>query len=702
MDLGNNYTDKIGNSENITYFKNQGYDVDTATKLSREFLRYKNARQKWAKRGLEYEMVVNNDVDGTGTQFTREELDEIRDRNGIPLSVNISVAFIEQLQSFLTASKPSINVIPIGDSSKAYAYIHREIITTLLYLNDFYTKIEKAIFNMAVVGHGIIYVALSDYFIHNSFNVNIKCMDWRNIYFDPMCKEADYQDSELVFMVFPMLKTKARKIYNLSEEDMKYATANLNDYADYGANNLNAIEWGTMEDNNRMIFVYEVFEKVAATMYILENGKKTFDAPETTIDKQGNEIQTIDGVPVIDTIESTFVKKYIKIGNYIKDERMLPITMYPFAIYNHTHHYSPMPYGLVHHFIDLQHTLNKVLALTIQNAQTSSNAGMLASEGSITDKAKFQKEMSTPGGIAEYNPDQNLPNGGMPTQRMPQPLSNAWYTLVQQLIKLTEYITGIYELSMGNAENAPNTVGATNSIQNFGTQRPKMYARRIDIANQTLGEIIIQFYQAFAPQENLITLVNETAAVAEIQTNVSATIDQETGQAQIDPRGQDKATIVKNLVTQEVTTILGDIKVGQYKVRFTSASDLPTARSAAVQLLQSLMARMGNDSMAIAIAQSALKLMDYPEVDKVLKDTDVINQLQQQLQQVSQQAEQLAQQNKKLTSENEKLEKDVRMAELDAEVDKRMARIDMATDKFKEMKKEQEKQEVESEQETIS
>lgn len=678
-----------------------GYDLDKVAYLNKEFLKYKMARDKWARRALEYEMVVNNDVDGTGTQFTPKELDEIKERNGIPLSVNVSVAFIEQLQSFLTASKPSVTVIPIGDSSKPYAYIHREIITTLLYLNDFYTKIEKAIFNMAVVGHGILFISLGDFFSQNHFNVNIRSMNWRNVYFDPMCQEADYQDSEMIFSVFPMLKTKAKKVYGLTEEDMAFASASIIDYAEYNHHNLNTIEWATV-DAKMMIFVYEIYEKVHATLQILENGKKVFDEPETMVTPNGQTFQHINGVKVVDTIDSVFVKRYIKVGNFIKDERILPIQLYPFVIYNHTHSYSPMPYGIVHHFIDLQHSLNKVLALTIQNAQVGSNNGFLAAEGSITDKNKFAREMSTPGGVAEFNPDQNLPNGGAPIPKMPAPLSGAWYTLFQQLIKLIEYITGIYELSMGNAENAPNTVGATQSIQSFGTQRPKMYARRIDIANQKLGEILIQFYQAFAPQENLMTLIDGTSAMAEIQTNVSAIVDQQTGQVQVDPRGFDKATIVKNMVTKEVATILGDIRIGQYKVRFQSSSDLPTARQAAMNLLTSLMSRMSNDSIALSIAQSALKLMDYPEADEVLRDANIITQLQQQIQQQAQQLQEAQKVAQKLTTENENLEKEVRMTELDAEVDKRLARVDLATGHMEKMKKEAEKEEAKSKEEAIT
>lgn len=686
----------------LKVYRELGYDVDKATFLNREFLRYKNARQTWARRAAEYEMVVNNDVDGTGTQFTPTELAEIQERNGIPLSVNVSVAFIEQLQSFLTSGKPSITCMPMGDSSKSYAYIHREIIITLLYLNDFYTKVEKSIYNMCTVGHGINYVTLSDFFSKNAFNVTIKSLNWRNVYFDPMSQDNDYQDSELIFLVFPMLKTKAKKIYNLTDEDLKFATTSIDDFSDeINKSGYNGIEFNV--DTNNIVFIYEIFEKVSATLRILENGKKVFDEPDTTsVDEQGNVVESIMGMKVVDKLDSTFVKRYLKVGNYIKDERILPITLYPFSIYNHTHNYSPFPYGVVHHFIDLQHTLNKVLALTIQNAQVGSNIGYTAPEGSIVNKEKFQKEMSTPGGVAEFNADQNLPNAGAPIPKIPAQLSNAWYTLFQQLIKLIEYITGVYDLSMGSAENAPQTLGATQSIQNFGTQRPKMYARRIDIANQKLGEILIQFYQAFAPQENIMTLLNETSAMAEIQTNVSAIVDQQTGDVQVDERGQDKATIVKNLATNEVMAIVGDIRVGQYKVRFQSASDLPNARAAAVQVLTSLMSRMSNDSMAVAIAQAALKLMDYPEIDKALRDTDIINQLQQQLMQTQQQAEQLSKENQKLSKENEMMEREVKDAQLQSEVDKRLARLDLATGKMEKMKAEAEREEKRSNKEAIS
>lgn len=685
----------------IDTWTNKGYNTELSQDLNREFQRYQSARQKWARRALEYEMVVNNDVDGTGTQFTVDELKQIAERNGIPLSVNISVAFIEQLQAYLTSAKPSITVVPIGDASKEYAYIHREIINTILYENDFQSKQERAIFNMAVTGHGILFVTLGDFFKDSTFNVTIKCLNWRNVYFDPMSVEPDYQDSEKIFIVFPMLQSKAKKIYNLTDEDMKYAAASFDDY---GASFPSmGVEWPIGTDQREIIYVYEIFEKVNATLNILENGKKTFDSPNGTMSDGKGEYQTIDGLRIVDSLNQTFIKRYLKVGNYVKSEQLMPINIYPIIVYSHTHNYSPYPYGIVHHFIDLQHTLNKAIALTIQNAQVGSNTGMIAAEGSIQNKSEFQKQMSTPGGIAEFTPDEKLPQGGVPIQKNPAPLSNAWYSLVQQLIKLTEYITGIYDLSMGNPENAPRTASATQSIQSQGIQRPKMYARRIDVSNQRLGEVLIQYYQAFAPEQNIMTLIGETEAYAQIETNVSAIIDKQTGETKQDQRGFDKVTLVKRLADQQVMTIVGDIKVGHYKTRFQSATDLPSSRAAAVEILQSLMSRMSNDNMAVVIAQAALRLMDYPEVDRVLKDTDVVNQLTSQLQQISMQMQQIQKENQQLKDENEKLQYEVKDAELTADIETKKAKLDLLmgeVEKWNKEAKASEKQNQNGQQQT--
>lgn len=666
-------------------FISNGLDADEVSRLNRYFTHYKSKRESWAKRGKEYEEAVFCDVEGTGTMFTQEQLNTLKDKKVMSVSLSIGIAFIEQLQSFLTSSKPSINVIPVGNSSKLQAYIHRDLLTAILYLNNFQEKLEQAIQDQEIVGNGYIHVTFPDFFTYNAFNVAIKDLHWKNVYLDPMLTYRDIEDSEMVFIVNPLLKSKAKKVYNLTESEMKFVDSTYEGF-DSACGNETFSFIGDASSDDYLVWAMEIYEKVFATMYILQDGTKTFTKPEkpTYIDGNG-QIQNL----VMKEIKRVFIKRTIKIGNYIKDSRIMPITKYPVIRYCHTHNRSPYSYGVMHHIIDLIHALEKCILLTFENAQGSSNANMIAPEGAIDNKEAFKKGRSTPNEVLTYTPDQNLPNGGKPEQLLPLPLNNAWYQLAQTLVKWIEYITGINELIQGNAENAPQTANATQNIMSFGTQRPKMYARRIDMANQKLGEVIIQFYQAYAPQENVIRYIDSTETMQEIMTNVSAIIDQQTGQAQPNPLGMDKMSLVKDESGKIIKQALGDISQGEFQVRIVSSSDLPTARAMASQILQSLMSRMGNDAMAVAIAQMSLKLMDIPEVDKLLRDVEIIGQLQQQVQNLSEQLDEAQKNEIRARHEADMSEKHSKLSDFQSQLDKLKNEAKTHVDKLGENVKEE-------------
>lgn len=652
---------------------------------------YKSRREVWAMRGKEYEGVVFNDVEGTGTQFTRAQLTEIKDKYVMQVSIPILIAFIEQLVSFLTSNKPSINVVPVGDSSKHSAYVHRDIVTALFYLNNLQDKLELAIQDMCIPGKGYLYAAVGNFYQNNIFNIIIKCLDWRYVYIDPLSKDRDHQDAEMIFISTPMLKSKAAKIYNLSDEDLSFADCTFEGFdAAYRDEDTN-YNTGTPNLEQTLIWIMECFEKVQATMYVLQDGTKVFEKPNPVITPEGKAINIVR-----EEIPGVYVRRTLKVGNYIRDSRIMPITKYPIAVLSGVFNRSPYSYGIVHYVIELVYALQKAMLLTLENMQTMSNSGWIAPEGSIVDKDRWGTATSTPGGVGEYTPDVQAPNAGAPIQRQGLPISQAHIVLLDRIKNLVEYITGIYDLVQGNPDNAPQTLGATQSLQAYGTQRPKMYARRIDSALGILGDVLIQMYQAYAPQENIVRYINETGTMTEIMTNVSARLQQdEQGNQQVVPHplGDKKASMIQDEATKEVKAILGDITQGQYNVRCVSSNDLPTARQAVLGVLQSLVGRMGNDQMAIAVAQMMLKVMDYPEIDKITRDVDVINQLQQQVQSLAQQLNEKEKELLKAKANEESAEKSARLSKLDSDIDKfkheAKANVDFLKDKSSEVEKAQ-------------
>lgn len=686
------------------FYKNQNQDTDKIAELNKYFQFYKSANNTWLTRACEYEMVVHNDVEGTGTQFTQQQLQEIKDKYLIGSSINISIAIIEVLQAFLTSSEPVPETVPVGESSKEQAYFWKEVIKACLNTNIFTEKQEVLVKDQLITGRGILQVKPANFFNYNEFNVILENLDFRCYFPDPYSKIRSHQDSERIFVATPLNEKRAQKIYNLTDKELTCAV-NVWDGGDMSSNNpvfsFNELAQTADQTGERMVWIHEIYEKVQATMYILPDGTKTFEKPQAQVDSNG-QLQNL--VFDIQEKKGVFIKRIIKIGNFIKDEQILPINLYPFVIYSHTHNRRPQEYGVVHHFIDLGHAINKFIALCIENAMGSSNANWIAPKGAIDDPVKFAKERSKPNSISEYNADQNLPNSGKPEQNQPVPLNNAFYSLFKEFIALIEYITGVLPLLQGSSQGAPNTAEGTNTISNFGMQRPKLYARRIDNANSVLGKLIIQMYQAFAPEGNVLRYINNTSATVEIRSNIQAQVEQTQQGQQIteSPIGNQKVSTVKIIeegVQDKLHAIFGDISSGDYNVTFKSTGNLPTTRAQAIEFLKTLLGRMSNDSMSMAVTEALFRLADVAEADQILRDTNAINQMQGQLQQVTQQNEALVKECEKLQNKLELQIMATKEAEIESAVEIRKAKADALLkemgEKVKEDKREAKKKQVE-------
>jgi len=667
---------------------------ELVTKINAQFDLARSSRQKWYSRSYEYKVVLENDVDGTGTQFTAEQLQQIRQRYGIPLSINILRPLVEQLMSFLTSAKASITVIPIGDSTKEIAYVHREVIKGILYTNNYLLEQELAIKDAIVSGHGVIGIEVDNYLDRNRFRVLVRSIPYSFVYIDPNAKRPDYQDAEYMVIAQQMTASKAKKAYGLTDEQMKEVFESVSNYT---PDDYIQVPAGNYEDT-RVVWIQQYYSKEVTNVEV----PISIPGAET----QGTETPDTAQLPQMIREKQIKIRRIFKVGNSIISDVYLDIENYPLFFYTFSFNRSPFPYSMIGDVIDIQHTINKSLAITLENAQLLGSGKWLAPEGAITDKEDFAKQSATPGGLITYVATPDLPDGGRPIPVPGQPLNNAWYSLFQGLIKMMEYITGIFDLVQGDSQNAPVTAEATTSLQNFGTQRPKMYARHFDYTNQLLTETLIQFYQRYSPLENVITYLTDTEAYVTIKTNVQAAMNQQVQQImqqnnmQVQMPPEQLATIIENETLKQIKLILGDVRNGRYKVRYQTVTDLPTTRQMVMGFLQSLLQRTSNDAYGMAIVRMLLKLADYPEIDRLTQEVDVIQQLQQQVMQLQQQLQQLATENQQLKQENLQAKEDVIIEGLkaDAEIfsNKMKTDVELAKQISKEVEKiEKEKRNLE-------
>jgi hypothetical protein len=214
------------------------------------------------------------------------------------------------------------------------------------------------------------------------------------------------------------------------------------------------------------------------------------------------------------------------------------------------------------------------------------------------------------------------------------------------LKQLVEYVTGIHGIMQGNNNGATSTFGGIQSLQNFGTQRIKLYSRNIENALSDLAYTTVTYLQHYAPVDKVLTYFDDNGDSSEIR-------------------------------------ILNDFKDVQFKVRVDITNSLPTQRQAAVQLLGNITQTTQDPQVGKLLTELMLQYMDMPEGNEILKKINTVENLQAQLQQLQTQLEQSDSLNKTLehnlnqvkTSNQSQVEAEKAKGDIKAEKAKAVAEI---------------------------
>jgi len=290
------------------------------------------------------------------------------------------------------------------------------------------------------------------------------------------------------------------------------------------------------------------------------------------------------------------IKCAIMVGDKILEEDYLPIERYPIVHFTFSHNGSPnKTYGIIHYIMDLVKAMNKFWALLIYDMQSNGMRKVLAPRTSIVQVKQFEQSWSTPGSLNLYEPDPSLPNNGQPIVVDPSPMNQNISYILQAFLQLVEYITGINSIMQGDAAGAPQTMGGIQSLQSFGTQMVKMFARDIETALEDLSVATIGFLQAYAPRDKWIQYFD----------------------------AEDKPQSVQFLDMPD------DLS---FKVRVDIVNSMPTYKQMFAQLLGSISGQTKNPYVADALTKTMLKLIDAPESRQLAEDIDTIKMMEGQIQ----------------------------------------------------------------------
>mgnify|MGYP003115227050 FL=1 len=309
---------------------------------------------------------------------------------------------------------------------------------------------------------------------------------------------------------------------------------------------------------------------------------------------------------IVDAVQfyDTRIKQCCLVGDQCLYEKVLPDTIkeYPIVPFHYKWTGTPYPISAVSPLIGKQQEINKAHQIMVHNASLGSSLRWMYEEGSI-DSETWEKYSSSPGALLPIRPGVTPP-----TPVQPAPLSNAFFTIVQESKGDMEYLAGIYSSMMGDSGGASETYRGMLALDEYGTRRIKQWMNNaIEPALRQLGQIVLDFAQSTYSANKRFRLIQPSGIEESSEQEINIPIYNDMGEA-----------IGKSM----------DISAQKYDVRIVSGSTLPVNRWAYLEELKALLQMGVVDDIAV------LAETDIKNKENIVKRKSLYSQLQGQVQQM--------------------------------------------------------------------
>jgi len=270
------------------------------------------------------------------------------------------------------------------------------------------------------------------------------------------------------------------------------------------------------------------------------------------------------------------------VGDKLLYEEVLPenITDYPIVPFHYKWTGTPFPMSAVSPLIGKQRELNKSHQIMVHNASLGSSLRWMHEEGSI-DMDYWEKYSSSPGALLPIRP-----GAAPPTAVPPAPLSNAFFTIVQEGKGDMEYLAGIYSSMQGDTQAQHETFRGMLALDEYGTRRIKQWMQHsIEPALRQLGRLVMQFSQAVYTANKRFRIIQPSALQEQRETEINIPLYNDMGEA-----------IGKSM----------DYASAKFDVTIVAGSTLPVNRWAYLEELKQLMQLGVVDDIAV-LAETDLR-----------------------------------------------------------------------------------------------
>ena len=684
---------------------------------------YSSARQNWAKQAVEDNEFRN------GKQWTDEQVQALRKRAQEPLVVNVVYSAVEQAKAMLTANSPKFQSTARETSDGKVGRMFSDIMAYIWDNSNGNVELKQAIDDYYVKGMGAMMAYIDPDADLGSGEVKLKSIDPLELFIDPSSKDPFCRDAAHIIIGKIISETALIEHYPEFEEQIKECTETsyINTTAEsrYGLRNEDVTNkrrlTGTTITGERELEVFERYTKIKSAYYkiydplsddqrvldqaqfeeyqqepvvVLTNakGQSVFTdkanvstymeiaekigttyhlmldpnsgqpVPMEGEEHQGsipNSTSTIDvltkatliedGGIMVNEVDLTQIKQIVSVGDKELFNVVLPIEEYPIIPFMNGFNRNPFPLSDVRLVKGLQEYINKIRSLIVAHASSSTNVKLLIPRGSM-DKAHLEAEWGKAGtAVIEFDPEL-----GQPIVAGPVPLPNELYKNEADAKADIERILGIYALMQGDQGAAPQTFKGTVALDEFGQRRIKSKKDDVEECINQLAKVVVGLVQYVYTGQKVMRLMQPNNRPIEIPIN----------------------SPMYDSVGNEIGKI-NDITVGKYDVIVLSGSTLPSNRFARFEYYMQLYQAGLIDQLEV------LKQTDVADMEGVLERAGQMQKMQQQMQM---QAEEI----KKLrgdlqTAQRESLHdrKRVEVKEFEKKLAKAEAKVEMASQLYK-------------------
>lgn len=583
MNLQRQEIRKLGRTE--ADFERQRFEYYASERASR--LDYR-AREAWE--------LYHNDRDGTNTQYTQKQIEDLEDASLPQVSINYIHPIISNQKSVLTADRPAGRVIPAGGAAdKTKAYLYDALLAAMWRFSLGDAHYRKAIKDMLIAYIGCMVVEPEGFYTPGRFRLSYSHVSWDDLYIDPSAKLSglSFQDAEAIIVAKNVPARKVQNIYGFLPDDK-------------GQSLKTDFQEVSEEQNNQRVLIRNVYEKVYGIYGLFHVPNEAHEghyitrrvfAGERSLDAFREKYEA----RLVDYREGVYVRRRTIIGmDDLYEEKILPLTVYPTGVYTPDDYNSPFGKAPVEYMREMQKALNKFIQLTIHNASLSSNTRFTAPFGAIVNKDALTKYGATAGTVVEYKPNPNLPNGGKPEPIPPMPLASAWYQLGMEMKADMEYSAGRPGFVQGDPSEAPDTARASMQVGEYANLRPRDMKARCETTTTFLTRASMEYISFFGDRGEVVRYLDDREEFVDIP----------------------------------LEAILDDTRIIDHDVVPTVRTTLPTDRIEMKESLKLAMQQTADPRWQESIFEELIEHQDTAVADRLRKKYDVVREMQSQIQQL--------------------------------------------------------------------